>query len=160
MVSHWILSDSKSPQVSRTLLCILTDLNNAVVWVVSTHPLISKTSSSCINPLMIVPRAPISIGIPVTFMFHSFFSSLVRSRYLSFFSLTFSFTQWSARTAKSTNRHVLFFFYWLSLGLVIWPRLGDPFVSQNPEKVCASHSSGRILLLLSLSFNATLSHEF
>ena len=34
MVFHWSLSDNKSPQVSRTLLNILTDLNNAVVWVV------------------------------------------------------------------------------------------------------------------------------
>ena len=37
MVFHWSLSDSKSPQVFRTLLCILADLNNAVVWPVS-HP--------------------------------------------------------------------------------------------------------------------------
>ena len=33
MVFHWSLSDSKFPQVSRTLLSILADLNNAVVWV-------------------------------------------------------------------------------------------------------------------------------
>ena len=31
VVFHWSLSGSKSPQVSRTLLSILTDLNNAVV---------------------------------------------------------------------------------------------------------------------------------
>ena len=46
-------------------------------------------------------------------MFHSFFSSLARSRYLSFFSLSFSFIQWSAGTAKSTVLHVLFFFFLL-----------------------------------------------
>ena len=34
-VFHWSLSDSKSPQVSRTLLCILAVLNNVVVWMVS-----------------------------------------------------------------------------------------------------------------------------
>ena len=39
MVFHWSLSDSKSPQFSRTLLSILADLNNAVVWMVSTCPL-------------------------------------------------------------------------------------------------------------------------
>ena len=44
MVFHWSLSDSKSPQVSRTLLSILAVLNNAVVWMVSTRPLISKSS--------------------------------------------------------------------------------------------------------------------
>ena len=31
MIFHWSLSDSKSPQVSRTFLGILADLNNAVV---------------------------------------------------------------------------------------------------------------------------------
>ena len=38
MVFHWSLSDSKSPQVSRTLFNILAVLNNAVVWMVSTRP--------------------------------------------------------------------------------------------------------------------------
>ena len=33
---HWSLSDSKCPQVSRTLLSILPVLNNSVVWIVST----------------------------------------------------------------------------------------------------------------------------
>ena len=35
MVFHWSLSDSKSPQVSRTFSSILADLNNAVVWIFS-----------------------------------------------------------------------------------------------------------------------------
>ena len=37
------------------------------------------------------------------------------------------------------------FFLLLLLGLVVLPRLGDPFVSQNPSKVCTFHSSGQIL---------------
>ena len=41
MVSHWSLIDNKSSQISRTLLSILADLNNAVVWMVSTDPVIS-----------------------------------------------------------------------------------------------------------------------
>ena len=72
MGSHWSLRDSKSPQISRTLLSFLADLNNAVTWMVSTCPLISKSSSPCINPLITVLRAPITIGIIVTFMFHIF----------------------------------------------------------------------------------------
>ena len=40
-------------------------------------------------------------NINVTFMFKSFFNSLAKSRYLSFFSFSFNFTQWSAETAKS-----------------------------------------------------------
>ena len=98
MVFHWSLSDRKSPQVSRTLFSILADLNNAAVWMVSTRPLISKSSSPCINPLVTLPSAPITIGITVTFTFHSITSSLARSWYL--FSLFFSFTLWSAGVAK------------------------------------------------------------
>ena len=44
MIFHWSLSDSKSLQVSRILLGILTDLSNARVWIVSTCPLISMSS--------------------------------------------------------------------------------------------------------------------
>ena len=50
MVSHCSLSASQSPQVSRTLLSILTDHNYAVVWMVSTYPFISKSSYSFTNP--------------------------------------------------------------------------------------------------------------
>ena len=73
MVFHWSLSDSKSPQVSRTLLSILAVLNNAVVWMVSTRPPTSKSSSPFSNPFVTVPKAPITIGIIVTCMFYSFF---------------------------------------------------------------------------------------
>ena len=61
MVFHWSLSNGKSPRESRTLLSILADLQNAVVWMVSTRPLISKSSSLCTNTLMTVPSAPIAI---------------------------------------------------------------------------------------------------
>ena len=87
MVFHWSLSDSKSPQVSRTLLSILAVLNNVVVRMVSTRPPTSKSSSPFNNPLVIVSKAPITIGTIVTFMFHSFFNSLARSRCLSFFHI-------------------------------------------------------------------------
>ena len=108
MVFHWSLSDSKSHHVSKTLLSILAVLNNAVVWMVCTPPPTSKSSSPFNNPLVTVPNAPITICKIVTFMFHSFFNSLARSRYLSFFSLSFSFILWSAGTAKSTILYVLF----------------------------------------------------
>ena len=110
MVFHWSLSDSKSPQVSRTLLSIPAVLNRAEVWMVSTWLPTFKSSSPFRNPLVTVPNAPITIGIIVTCMFHSFFNSLARSRYLSFFSHSFSFILWSTRTAKSAVLQVLFFF--------------------------------------------------
>ena len=109
MVFHRSLSDSKSPQVSRTLFSILAVLNNVVVWMVSTRPPTSKSPSPFSNPLVTVPNAPITIGIIVTCMFHCFFHSLARSRYLSFFAHSFSFILWSAATAKSTILQVLFF---------------------------------------------------
>ena len=111
VVFHWSLSDSKSPQVSRTRLSIRAVLSNAVVWIVPTRPPTSKSSRPFNNPLVIVPSAPITIGTIVTFMFHSFFNSLARSKYLSFFSLSFRFTLCSAGTAKSTILQLLFFFF-------------------------------------------------
>ena len=144
MVSHFSLSNSKSPQVSRTLLGILADLNNAIILMVPICSLISKYSSLWNNLLVNVPSAPITAGITVTFMFYSFFRSLARSSNLPHFSLVFNFTLWSAWTAKSTIRQVLFV-YWLSLDLVVWQRLGDLFVSQNPRGVWATYSSGQIL---------------
>ena len=70
MVVNWNLTDSKSPQVSRTLLGILADLNNAVVLMVSICSLLSESSSLFINPFGIVPSEPVTIGITTTFMFH------------------------------------------------------------------------------------------
>ena len=102
MVFLWSLSDSKSPQVFRTLLSIMAVLNNAIVWIVSTLPPTSKSSSPFSNPLVIVPRATITIDTIVTRMFHSFFNSLARSRYSSFFLNSFSFILWSVGRAKST----------------------------------------------------------
>ena len=153
---QWSLNDNKSPQVSMTLLSILANLNNAVVQMVSTRHLILKSFSLCTNHLVIVMSAPFTIGYftqllscTVFFFFFWFFSfnSLARSRYLSFVSLSFSFTLWWTWIANSTVWQVLFsflFFFLLSLGLVIWPRLNDLFVSQNTQIICAFHSLGWI----------------
>ena len=90
MVYHWSLSDSKSSQVSRTLPSILAVLNNVVVLIVYTRPPTSKSSSPFSNLLVTVRNEPITFGIIVTCMFHSFFNFLARSRYLSFFTHSFS----------------------------------------------------------------------
>ena len=71
--THWSLSDSKSPQVSKTLLSILVDLNNAVFLDSLQSFFISKSSWPRTNPLVIVPRAPITFGISVTFICQSLF---------------------------------------------------------------------------------------
>ena len=135
MVFHWSLNDSESPQVSRTLLSILAVINNAVVLMVSTRPPTSTSSSTFNNLLVTVPTAPISIGIIVIFMFHSFFNSLARSRYLSFFSHSFSFILWSAGTAKSTIFKLSFFFFLLLLIII---RSG--FLVEIRRSVCMSKS--------------------
>ena len=57
MVFQWRLSDSKSPQVSRTLLSILAVFNNAVVSMVSSCLPTSKSSRPFNNPLVTVPKA-------------------------------------------------------------------------------------------------------
>ena len=104
MVFNWRLSDSKSPQISRTLLCILAVFNNAVVWMVSTRPPTSKSPRPFNNPLVTVPNAPITIGIIVSFMFHSFFNSIARLiiilLFWEFFLSAFFFF-WSLSNSKS-----------------------------------------------------------
>ena len=77
-------------------------------------------------------------------MFHSIFNSLAMSRYLSFFSYSFRFIQWSAGTAKSTILQLLFL-CWLLIRLVFWPRLGDPCVCQSPIRVYVCYFLGQIL---------------
>ena len=102
MIFHWNLSDSKSPQVFRTLLYILANLKNTVVCMVSILPLISHSANLFSNPWGFVTRAPTVIGITVTFMFPDFF------KYFSIFSFSFIFSLGSAWRAKSIRWQVLF----------------------------------------------------
>ena len=52
---HWNLSDSYSFQVSRTLLSILVDIDNAVVWIIW---ILSQISScSCLYPDLLRNRS-------------------------------------------------------------------------------------------------------
>ena len=115
MVFYWSLSDSMSSRVSRTLLSILAVSDNAIVLMISTRPPTSKSSSPFNNSLVTVPKAPITIGIIVTFMFHNFFSSLARSRYLSFFSHSFSFILWCPQFSNFSS----FFLFFLLLLFII-----------------------------------------
>ena len=107
MVFYWNWNDSKSPQVSRTLLSILANFNDSVVWMISyfqVHQSLYQSFGDC-------TKITNQNWYNHHFHFHSlfFFSSLARTRYLSFFSPSFDFTLWSAGTAKFTIRSVLFF---------------------------------------------------
>ena len=116
MVFHWRLSDSKSPQVSRTRLSILANLN-VVVLIVSTRPLISKSSSPCPNPLMTVPNAPITIiWYHRHFQFHNFFQFSCTVQV--FISLRFSLILLSGQPERRSS----LFGRFLSCGQVTWPR--------------------------------------
>ena len=59
--SFWVFRSSKSPQVSRTLLSILANLNNVVVIMVSILLLISNSSSLSSKTLWTVSSVPVTI---------------------------------------------------------------------------------------------------
>ena len=103
MVFQWSWSDSKSPQVSRTLLSILAVLNNAVVWMESTRTPTSESSSPFNNPLANVPNAPIIIRIIVTFMFHFFFQFPSNVEVLILLFIFFQFYSVVSRDSKVDN---------------------------------------------------------
>ena len=113
MISDLGLNDSKSHQVSRTLLSILVDLNNSDSLYSSSF---FKSSNPFINSLVAVPSALITTGITVTFMLHSF-SFLKRG--LFSFSLSFSFTLRSADMSDSTIQQVLCFLLTMTRGFVV-----------------------------------------
>ena len=70
---------------------------------VSTRPSTTESSRPFNSPLVTVPKAPITIGTIVTFMFHGFFNSLARSRYLSFFFTFFQLYSVVSRDSKVDN---------------------------------------------------------
>ena len=138
------MNDSKSPQVSRTLLTILADLDNAGVWMVSIWPLISKSSRPFNKLKWVVLHAPIFffwggyyIHLLLSFFF---FSSLARY----FLAVTYRErkvkTKDTEKRDKSTNRQVLFFAF--VDDLVCKP--GALFVSHNSREMCVPHSPRRI----------------
>ena len=136
MVSQWSLSESESPLVSRTLLSVLADLNNSVVWMVSTRPLISKSSSPVINNLETVPRAPIRIGVIVTFMFIQF-SSEVEVFILFFHFLAILLSDQLVQQSPQFGK--------ISFLLII---IRSGYLAENRWSVCMSKSKLRVVLLM------------
>ena len=115
MIFPWSVGDSKSPQGCRTLFSILANLNNDVVWIVLIRPPISNSSSLLSNPLGSIPSAPITVGITVTFMFHSYLISPARSFTFYFslpsFSLIFySVGRWDGKIHNTASLFLFLFF--------------------------------------------------
>ena len=129
--------------LTRTLLGILADLNNAADWMGSAHHLISKASSAFTRSLGIFPSAPITICITINFIFRSFF--WLSSKVLVFTSL-FRFLLIYSLVCRVDKVHHLVgsFFFKLSPHLIFWLKLGGLFVSQNYREFSLSHSPGRI----------------
>ena len=116
MVSHWGLRGSKSSQGPGLF---------SVFWQilkVYTCPFICKSSSLFTNPLGIVrvPQLQFVSLLPSCSMVY--FSSQVRSRYLSHFLLSLIFTLLVCRDDKVHYSAGSLFIFFLSLGLVIWLR--------------------------------------
>ena len=143
MDSHWISSDSKSPQASRTLFIILTDLNNAAVWMVSTHPVISKSSRACTNPLVTVPRVHITIGVIVSFLFQGFFSSKAQL----FLVLFTFFNSDCGQPGQQNPQFCKFSFFSFFSFLLIF--MSSDYLAEIKRSVCISKSQGNFCVSFS-----------
>ena len=107
---------------------------------VSTWPPTSKSSKPFNNPLVIVPKAPITIGIIVTSKFHIFFNSLASSRYLFLFHiLSVLFCGLPGQRSRQ--------FCWFSFFLLIIIRSGllaeirwSVCISKSHRSLCVSFS--------------------
>ena len=118
-------------QVYRTLLSILAIFNNAVVWMVSTRLLTFESSRPFNNPSGTVPKAPITIGTILTFMFHSYFQFSSKVEVLILLFPFFQFYSLVSRDSKVDN-------FASSLFLVIIIRSG--FLAENRWSMCMSKS--------------------
>ena len=96
-ISWYFSLESEWHQVSKTLLSILADLNHAVIWIISTFPLIFKSS----NPSVTVSRTLITIGKNINFLFHSF---SIHSKVGVFFPL-FIFFQFYSVVSRHSKVH-------------------------------------------------------
>ena len=87
---------------------------------VSTRPLISKSSSLLKNPLVTVSKTPITIGIIVIFRFHSFFQFPSKVKVLTLLFTFFQFysvVSWDSKVSSfATSLFLLLIF--ISSGLL------------------------------------------
>ncbi len=155
MVFRWTLNDSKSPEVSRTFLSILAVLNNAVVLMVSTHLPTSNSSTHFNNPLVTVTKVPITIGIIVTFMLHSFFQFSRKVKVLIFL---FGFCQFYSVVCRDSkvDYFASYYYYYIysfshqRLLMIFHLSLGDsksPQVSRTLLSILADLSNAVVWMV-------------
>ena len=108
---YWTLSDKQLSYVFTPLQSILTNLNNAVIRMVTIVPSIASISNLSWS-LETIPSALSTIGITVIHMFHCFFFGgglFCFFVYIKVQVLSIIFTSWSTGTAKSNSQKVIFF---------------------------------------------------
>ena len=109
MVFHWSLNDSESPQVSWTRLRILVVLSNAIIWIVSTRLLTSK------SPIPQLFQFPSKVEVLILlFTFFQFYSVVSRDSKVDYFASSLFFIiiksgllagiKWSVCMLKSHRR--------------------------------------------------------
>ena len=137
--SRWSFTEvcvTVSPLKSPGLFSILAVLHNAVIWMVSTHPPISKSSSPFNNLLVTVPKTPITIGIIVTIMFHSLSIPWQGSgTYLSLHILSVLFCGQSGQQSRQFCKYSFFRKVWF-LAEIRW----SVCMSKSPRSLCLSFS--------------------
>ena len=113
---------------------------------VFTRPLISKNSSPSTSHLGTVPRAPITIGITVTFMFHFFFQfpSKVWNLILLFaFFQIYSVVSWDSKvhSLASSLLLLLLFLFLLNVRFVLLAGISwSVCMSKSQGSLCVSFS--------------------
>ena len=110
-----------------TLPSIIVSFSCTLVWMVLILPLISCSSKLFSKVLVTVPGTPFMIGITITFIFYCFFFSLAGSKYSFIFLLSFIFLSGLLEWQNPLDDN-LFSSCYLTLSLVFWPGLSDPFV--------------------------------
>ena len=130
---HRSLSDSKYPQVSRS---IQANLNNTIVWMKSI-PLISSWSNPHSKPSGIVPNAPNTYSYSCPTVFLVLQQGLINYQYFRTIFYSHPAVDWNRRIHSMTITFLCFFFssYSLTVGLVFLPGLEDLFVSQTSENL-------------------------
>ena len=109
----------------------------------SCHPIISKSSSLCTKPRWLYQPLQLQlVSLSLLCSIYFQFSDNVYCIYYPFRFLSVLLLdqpKWQDLLFGS-----FFHFCLLSLGLVVWPRLDDLFVFQNPKKCCVSHLFRRV----------------
>ena len=119
---------------------------------VSTRPVFSKSSSPSTSHLVTVPRAPITIGITVTFMFHSFFFQFppkleVHILLYAFFFKFYTVIRWKSKIHNFASSlfffYLFIYFFWLLSLCSEW--ISPENVPESPD-ACATSLPGALFV--------------